>query len=615
MAGDRRSLALALVIGILYIATQRYRYAATTEVVVHDEALYRSETNDSLSTVNKIEDVSTNRSVFTQVKVLRSPDLLGQAWQTLPATERRQAPQVEVKDPDEKDNSILVTVTALTPRAAADMANTLIRLFIAHDLEESRKTATTSLDYVQHELARVDTELHDARDQLAHFQVRNEVDGNDAVLGQRTEQLNKVRQEAEDAAQTVAVSRSLMVSFASRLHGAAQQILTDETEEQNPVLDKIDMEINDLETHRLELLQEFTVDSPEVKRMTGMIAAARARRSRVLTSRISKKTRSINPVYQQLAQQYQAALTEAETAQIRLHLLQGEIAAMSSRFAQLPPLESKAEELRNKVQLLEETYGSLNRRYQALQIDKASHISNIRVLSQAYPNPIPVSPNIPRALLLALALGILLAVVVTATQESCDKRIHSEQILRRLTPHPVLAQIPQAGQGLSPQLLGKLERGNPMLEQTRLLRSGLALMGPGKPGRILAVTSPGAGDGKSTMAINLAVTMALDGKRVVLVDADLRRPSLHTYLGLNNACGVTSAIFDGRPVEELLQPTTVERVMLLASGPGTPNPPETLNHPHMRELMDELSVQFDVVIIDAAPAVGLKRCVSPGATG
>ena len=605
------SLLLALGVGLIVISTQQRRYAASTEVVVHDQSVYsHSSMDDSLPTVNKIEDISTNRSVFTQVKVLHSPDLLAQALQMLPEEERLKAPMVEVKEPDEKDNSIMVTVTALAPRAAADMANTLIKLFIAHDLEESRKTASAALDYVQNELSRISGELHTARRELSQFQVQNEVAGNDAVLAQRTEQLSKLRQDAEEAARMVAISRSLMTSFSERLHAESRQILTDETEEQNPVLDKIDMEINDLETHRLELLQEFTPDSPEVKRVTRTIDAARERRTRVLASRISKKTRGLNPLYQQLSQQYQAALTDAETAQIRLRVLQREIATMSSHLSQLPPLESRAEELINKVQLLEETYGSLNKRYQTLKIDKASYISNIRVLSQAYPNPIPVSPNIPRALVLSLTLGILLAIVLTVTLEASDKRIHSEQVVQRLTPHPVLAQIPLAGQGLRPQLLGELSGGNPMLEQTRLLRSGLALMAQGTPERIIAVTSPGAGDGKSTTAINLAVTMAMDGKRVVLVDADLRRPSLHTYLGVGNAHGLTSAIIEGIPVEELLIPTSVNGVMLLASGPLAANPPEVLANPCMQRLISELSTQFDVVIIDAAPTAGLSDTLS-----
>jgi capsular exopolysaccharide synthesis family protein len=125
--------------------------------------------------------------------------------------------------------------------------------------------------------------------------------------------------------------------------------------------------------------------------------------------------------------------------------------------------------------------------------------------------------------------------------------------------------------------------------------------------RRLLVTSAGAGEGKSTTAANLAASLAQAGKRVVLVDADLRRPTQHQIFSISNSQGLTTALLNttGRPIEEFLQPTSLDTLRVLPSGPMPPNPAEILGSAAMSQILDDLSRVADIVIFDSPPVLGV----------
>jgi capsular exopolysaccharide synthesis family protein len=145
---------------------------------------------------------------------------------------------------------------------------------------------------------------------------------------------------------------------------------------------------------------------------------------------------------------------------------------------------------------------------------------------------------------------------------------------------------------------------SPIAEAYRSLRTNLAFARPDEALRTLVVTSPTADEDRSTTLANLAVVTAQDGRRVVVVDCDLRRPSQHMLFGLPNTSGVTSALVDDAALANVpLQPTSVEGLEVLTSGPLPPNPAELLGARRMRALVERLSGHADLVLFDAPPLV------------
>ncbi|QAY68143.1 CpsD/CapB family tyrosine-protein kinase [Paenibacillus protaetiae] len=144
---------------------------------------------------------------------------------------------------------------------------------------------------------------------------------------------------------------------------------------------------------------------------------------------------------------------------------------------------------------------------------------------------------------------------------------------------------------------------SPIAETYRTLRTNIQFSSIDNPLRTLIVTSPNSGDGKTTTVANLAVTYAQEGKRVLIVDTDLRKPSLHQLLSLSNLTGLTNVLMNETEWQQAVQETSVSGLFLLSCGPTPPNPSEILNSRKMQQLIDELKEQYDIILFDTPPAL------------
>lgn len=153
---------------------------------------------------------------------------------------------------------------------------------------------------------------------------------------------------------------------------------------------------------------------------------------------------------------------------------------------------------------------------------------------------------------------------------------------------------------------------SPVSEAYRTLRTNLSFYNLDTPLRSLVVTSPAAGEGKSTTIANLAVTMAQSGRRTILIDCDLRRPSLHTIFGLDEAPGLTNLAL-GQVTEPPLQTTSVANLWLLSSGTQPPNPADLLGAKKFEQVIAELSERADFLLFDAPPVLAVSDAAILGA--
>lgn len=153
---------------------------------------------------------------------------------------------------------------------------------------------------------------------------------------------------------------------------------------------------------------------------------------------------------------------------------------------------------------------------------------------------------------------------------------------------------------------------SPASEAYRTLRTNLSFYSLDDPLQTLVVTSPAPDEGKSTTIANLAVTIAQGGRRTILVDCDLRRPSLHDYFSLQNDVGLTTTVLD-EAADLRLQDTGVENLSLLSSGPKPPNPADLLGSRHIDRVLDLLKEQADMVLLDAPPVLGVTDAAVLGA--
>jgi capsular exopolysaccharide synthesis family protein len=187
--------------------------------------------------------------------------------------------------------------------------------------------------------------------------------------------------------------------------------------------------------------------------------------------------------------------------------------------------------------------------------------------------------------------------------EYLDDTVKSEQDVEQVSGLTTLGMVTRFGRRASRQPVGGYGSHSPISEAYRAIRTSVQFATMDRPGQVLLVTSPNAGDGKSTTAANLAVTMASAGKRVILVDADLRKPTLHQVFKLDNRLGLTSALLSGNGARSSVQTSSFDNLSVLTSGPLPPNPSELLSSPRMRDLVEALRRQADAVILDSPPVL------------
>ncbi|MGR0159130.1 polysaccharide biosynthesis tyrosine autokinase [Paenarthrobacter nitroguajacolicus] len=213
----------------------------------------------------------------------------------------------------------------------------------------------------------------------------------------------------------------------------------------------------------------------------------------------------------------------------------------------------------------------------------------------------PSAPNTKLNLVLGLALGLAVGIGFAILRSTLDSRIRSEADLRSITDSPLLGGIAYDSDAASRPLLTQVAAQSQRAESFRQLRTNLQFANVADHAKTVLVTSSIPGEGKSTTATNLAIALAQSGQTICLVDADLRRPRINEYLGLDRNAGLTTALIGAADINDLLQQWGDDELYVLTAGQIPPNPSELLGSEEMKRLIVRLEQAFDTVIIDAPP--------------
>lgn len=246
---------------------------------------------------------------------------------------------------------------------------------------------------------------------------------------------------------------------------------------------------------------------------------------------------------------------------------------------------------------------SLIKAVDSLEKPKAGGTSpvNLSVITPAVAPTSPSAPNTKLNLALGLLTGLVAGLGIAVVRGTLDTRIRGEMDLRHVTDAPLLGGIAFEPDAVKKPLITQAGRQSPRAESYRTLRTNLRFANVSVQARSFIVTSSLPGEGKSTTATNLAIALAQAGQSVCLVDADLRRPMVGEYLGLERGAGLTTALVGAADVNSLLQPWGEDDLHVLTSGQIPPNPSELLGSVQMQELIGRLEAAFDIVVIDAPP--------------
>ena len=262
-------------------------------------------------------------------------------------------------------------------------------------------------------------------------------------------------------------------------------------------------------------------------------------------------------------------------------------------------------QLQASLAMYQQIYANLISNYEAVRLARVENTPTVSLVETAKPGLYQISPHPVRSAILGSVVGMMLAAGIVFLIEYLDDTVKSPEELVRVLELPILGYLASMRNSNSKgeeQIFVANHPRSPVSEAFRTLRTNLKYAGAGKPLKSILITSSGAQEGKTTVSANLALVIAQGGKKVVLMDADLRRPRIHKILGMSNRVGLSDYIVQDADLGDISQISAQsENLTVIPSGKIPPNPADLLESERLNELIATLEEQSDLVIIDSPP--------------
>jgi capsular exopolysaccharide synthesis family protein len=479
------------------------------------------------------------------------------------------------------------------PKYAAAVLNTLAKTYIDLNLERRYDATTYARNFLQERLQQVKEKLEESERELVEFS--------------RREQIISVDQKETIIASNLTAANAALID-AERKRIAAEsvyrQVQSSHDEGLSQVLDS--KLIQDLKQNKAKLEAEYQQNLSEYKPGYPEMVQLRNRINQV-ESVIAKEVANIRS---SITSQYEAAKSEESQLRSKLERMKQELLALQDRSVPLQILRREADTNR-------QLYDGLLQRYKEVGVSASIGSNNISVVDSAQVPSAPYKPDLRHNLLMSLAVGLLGGIGLAFLFERLDDTFRRPEQFERLIDLPMLGVVPKfavnPGDDRAIALIGHDDPRSSFAEAYRSVRTSLQFSTASGVPRLLTVTSAMPGEGKSATAVSLAIQFAQSGKQTLIVEADLRKPTLHRNLKLNNQVGLTNYLAGGEvhPVD-ISFPTHIPNLFAIPSGPMPPNPAELLSSPRMIELLALAAEKFDQVILDSPPLLGLADALIIG---
>jgi capsular exopolysaccharide synthesis family protein len=504
-----------------------------------------------------------------------------------------------VEQPAREADVISIAYQAADPVLARDVVGLMADRFIDRRQQAKSAEARGTVRFLDDQITEVSGQLLATENAIRAFREANRTISMEAEARADVERLAMLQVEREAAAaERAALAQSLERSAAAE-GGTARRLMYFPTLLHSAAASEMMGALTTLESRRAELLERRTPDDPEVVALTERIREVEAELTGSALAYLQGLTHQVEA--------YDRALAAFQT----------ELDAVPARHIQMARLTREAG-------LLEEMYLLLEMRRKEAEIAAAVPDPSVHVVDPAVVPHEPVRPRKFLSVLMAGVLGTVLGLGMAFAREQMDTRVRTREDLRTASGDiPILGTIPRIApprQGRALKVLGRrngarLDLREPLLtgadphspvsEAYRALRTNITFVRTERPPRTMVFTSAMAGDGKSTSASNLAITLARQGLQSVLVDGDLRRGSLHTLFGVPREAGLSDVLLGRATLEEVVRVVDPEQsespLRFIPAGSPPLHPAELLGSEAMRAVLADLVDRYDTVIIDAPP--------------
>jgi polysaccharide biosynthesis transport protein len=499
------------------------------------------------------------------------------------------------------------------PQLAASAVNTLAATYVEQNFKTKFESTMQASDWLSKQLVDLQMKVETSQEKLVRYQKEHEILGNDEKQNITTEKLDEINKELtmaeSDRMQKEAVYRQTQSSDPEVVAAA---IIADSagtgTSVGSRLLDKLRDQQATLGIQVAELSTQFGPSYPKVAQLNNQL------------KEIEKQLQSeVNKSVDHLRGQYQAALQ-------RENMLHDSFEKQKQEANRLNESAIEYTLLKRDVESNRTLYEGLLEKLKEAGVTAGLRSNNFRIINAARVPTAPSEPNIPRNLAFAIVIGMISGVGLAFLLENMDNTVRTPEQAQAISALPSLGMIPLGSKATSRGVAGarfvltsskeavemvtQVRPQSQMAESYRALRTSLLLSNLGAPPKVIMVTSARPQEGKTTTSINTSIVLAQKGVRVLLIDGDLRRPSVHKTLGMGPRSGLSNVLTGSATVQQTVVASPVlPNLFILPAGTPPPNPAELLASTNMRDLITELRDQFDHIVIDTPPTLSVTDAV------
>jgi len=480
-----------------------------------------------------------------------------------------------------------ITVYGQDPNEAAKLANTIAETYKQYRLDDGQKLALGGIKALEQKFADQNAELNKEAQKLDDLRLLHRISDMEAASGTPSQ---LVETEIYRSFERLRIDTETTYEGQKSLWDQLRVLSPDELKD---VLPKIEPD-----TTLSELINNLNLTDQQEKALRTDLGESHPEYKKIVDQQQLLKKK----ITDQINGGMKAIETRVQTAKAKLDTLVNNLEAAKSNDLRRAQESRPYFDQKRRVEDLKQFKTILERKLQYEDIEvRLPKTGQVKILERAQPGLKPVRPNKTLNIILGVIIGLVVGVGLAFFIEYLDTSVKTIDDVERALQAPVL--------GVIPQNVGYLiEEGaeSPHAEAYRVLRTNLMFARKDDKLNTAAVVSAGAGEGKSTTVMNLATVFAQSGMRVLVVDSDLRRPTLHKLLGLTNNLGLTNYLLKQNTLEEVIQITSIATLHFMASGKLPSSSLGILSSTQMKDLISELKMRYDFVFFDSPPIMGVS---------
>lgn len=609
------------------------------EYEAHGKLLFKKTNQNSLTglggQIGELDSlVGKSNPLNTEIEIIRSVPFIQKTIIALDLKNKNGAPL----KPQALANKVALKAIPLTdvlqlsyestnPEEAAAVVNKIMSLYIENNVTTNRAEAVAAGEFIAKQLPRTEGTVRQAEVALRQFKEQNQVVALDQEASSAVAAIKQIESDITGTQAQLADANARSAMLQKQVGMNSREAIDTSSLNQAEGVQKVLAEFQQVEAELAVQQTRFVDTHPTIQALRDRREALKALLQNRVDQSLGTQTQVSNgnlqmgQIKQKLTEDFVKSEVERSGLANRLTSLSNARTAYKQRVNVLPQLEQQQRELERRLEAAQSTYEILLKKLQEIRVAENQNMGNARIIEFAL---VPEGAS-TREKLLILALGnlagILLAVGTIFILEVSDTSIKTLKQARELFGYTLLGSIPYFGKKVSyrrknqelsiPELPVVNIPRSPISEAYRMLQANLKFLSSDKALKVIVVTSSVPKEGKSTVSANLAAAMAQLGRRVLLVDADMRHPLQHHIWELTNAAGLSDVIVGQAEFESTVK-EVIPKLDVLSAGVIPPNPMALLDSKRMASLVDYFAEHYDFVIIDAPPLILAADAVTLG---